>query len=235
MIEFRPYASSSAGNLYTVSDGETILMLECGLPWKKAQQLLEFRTSDIGGVLLTHSHMDHCRGAEGAAKAGLDIYASRQTFDALSVPEHRANAIEDGKLFEVGTWAIMPFGTIHDTEGSFGFYMADREGEGFLYITDSAYCPVRFKRLDVIAVECNFDAQILTDNIIEGRVPWFVGKRIRRSHFSLDTVIGLLKANDLSHCSAIHLLHLSSGNSDERLMIRKVQEATGIPTFACEE
>lgn len=240
MITFTPYASSSSGNMYTVSDGKTVVMLDCGLPWKKIRELLKFNTSGIEGVLLTHRHMDHCRGAKDAAKSGLDIYASRPTFDALQIPEHRANVIDGGKWnrprqFQIGTWTVFPFDVVHDTEGALGFYMVNLEGEAFLYLTDTAYSPVRFANLRVIAAECNFVGSILTENILEGRVPWFVGRRIRRSHCSLETFIELLRANDLSRCREIWLLHLSSGNSSEERMKREIQEATGIPCRACKE
>jgi phosphoribosyl 1,2-cyclic phosphodiesterase len=235
MITFTPYASSSSGNMYTVSDGKTVVMLDCGLPWKKIRELLKFNTANIAGVLLTHRHMDHCRGAKDAAKSGLDIYASKPTFDALQIPEHRSNVIENGKQFQIGTWAVFPFDVIHDTEGALGFYMVNEEGEAFLYLTDTAYSPVRFANLSVIAAECNFVGSILTENILEGRVPWFVGRRIRRSHCSLETFIELLKANDISKCREIHLLHLSSGNSSQDQMKREIQEATGIPVHVCEE
>jgi len=234
MITFTPYASSSAGNLYTVSDGKTVVVLDCGLPWKKARQLLQFKTSGIAGILITHSHGDHCKGVKDAAKSGLDVYASQPTFDALQVPAHRVNVIEAGKQFQIGTWSIVPFETIHDTEGSLGFYMVNPEGEGFLYLTDSAYSPVRFKNLHVISVECNFAGDILSQNIAEGRVPAIVGRRVRRSHCSLETLIELLKANDLSRCRAVYLLHLSDANSDQRLMVTKIQETLGVPVYVAE-
>jgi phosphoribosyl 1,2-cyclic phosphodiesterase len=186
MIDFRPYASSSSGNMYTVSDGKTVVMLDCGLPWKKTQELLRFKTA---GILLTHRRMDHCKGAKDAAKAGFDIYASQPTFDALQIAEHRKNVIEHGQQFQIGTWTVFPFNVVHDTEGTLGFYMVNSENEAFLYLTDTAYSPVRFARLQVIAAECNFSGDILTENILQGRVPWFVGKRIRRSHCSLETFI----------------------------------------------
>jgi phosphoribosyl 1,2-cyclic phosphodiesterase len=235
MITFTPYASSSSGNVYTVSDGQTTVLLDCGLPWKKIRELLRFRTSELAGILLTHSHMDHCKGAKDAAKSGIEIYASKATLDALQVAEHRANVVEAGEVFTVASWRVRPFETVHDTEGSLGFYMVGSDGEAFLYLTDSAYSPVRFKALSVIAVECNFQSDILTDNILEGRVPWMVGKRVRRSHASLDTVIDFLRANDLSKCREVWLLHLSAQNSDEERMRREVQRATGIPVYIGEE
>jgi phosphoribosyl 1,2-cyclic phosphodiesterase len=233
MITFAPYASGSTGNIYTVTDGETPIMLDCGIPWNKIRKLLSFNTSTIRGVLLTHRHFDHCKGAKDAAKAGLDLYASKETFDALQIPEHRANEVKAGEQFKIGTWTILPFEAVHDVEGSLAFYMVNSKEEAFLYLTDSAYSPVRFKGLHVIAAECNFQSDILTENILEGRIPWFVGRRIRRSHFSLEEFIKMLKANDLSLCRELHLLHMSSGNADEAKMIKEVQRATGIPTYAC--
>lgn len=232
MITFTPYATGSTGNLYTVFDGETTILLDCGIRWARVRELLNFKTSGISGVVLSHRHMDHCLGAGDAARSGIDIYASKQTFEALDIPAHRMNEVISGERFSIGTWTIIPFDVVHDVEGSLGFYMANKAGEAFLYLTDSAYSPVRFSNLVVIAVECNFVNDILTDNILEGRIPWFVGKRIRRSHFSLEAFIEMLKANDLSKCRELHLLHMSSGNADEARMIKEVQRAVGIPVYA---
>ena len=48
----------------------------------------------------------------------------------------------------------------------------------------------------------------------------------------LNTVIGMLRANDLSRCREVWLLHLSDANSDEKEMQRRVQEETGIDARA---
>jgi phosphoribosyl 1,2-cyclic phosphodiesterase len=76
---------------------------------------------------------------------------------------------------------------------------------------------------------------ILSANILNGALPAVAGRRIRRNHMSLERLITMLKANDLTRCREIWLLHLSSGNSDEAKMVRTVQEATGIPCKACKE
>jgi phosphoribosyl 1,2-cyclic phosphodiesterase len=235
MIAFNPLWSSSLGNCYVVDDGATKVMLDCGIPWRKTRERLNFQTSDIAGVLLTHSHMDHCKGATDAGKAGLEIYASQDTFDKLvSVPVHRANAIEANKTFSIGSWKVLPFATVHDVPGALAFYMVNQEGEAFLYLTDSAYSPVTFKDLVVCAVECNFDPELLEDSILNGPSP-ALGRRIRRSHMSLDVLINLLKSNDLSKCRQIFLLHLSARNSDEAKMLAEVQKATGVAVYVCEQ
>lgn len=233
MITFTPYASGSSGNMYTVTDGQTTVMLDCGIPWKKIREALHFNTSGIGCILITHSHFDHCKSAEAAAKAGLDIYASRETLQALQISEHRKNVVEAGKVFVVGSWHIAPFTTVHDSPGALGFYMVNFEGEAFLYLTDSAYSPVRFGALHTIAVECNFVDSILSENILSGAIPKFVGQRVRHNHLGLDVLLGLLRANDLSRCRMIYLLHLSNANSDELRMIEEVKKATGVPVYAC--
>ena len=100
-----------------------------------------------------------------------------------------------------------------------------------LYMTDTEYSKARFKRLDVIAVECNFASDILSKNIINGSVPASLGHRIRRTHMNLDTVKGMLAANDLSHCREVWLLHLSAQNSDEERFRREIQALTGVPVY----
>lgn len=234
MITFTPYASGSSGNLYTVSDGITTIMLDCGIPWRKVREALNFKTSEVAGILLTHLHQDHIKGANEAARQGMDIYASKETITAVNGPEYHNNVVSDGQLFRIGTWRIRAFSTVHDTLGAFGYYMMNKDGEAFLYLTDSMYAPVRFAGLKVISIECNFVSEILTNNIFSGAMPAKVGHRTRRTHFSQESVIEFLKANDLSNCAAIHLLHLSDRNSDEARMIRAVQEATGIPCRAAQ-
>jgi len=53
--------------------------------------------------------------------------------------------------------------------------------------------------------------------------------RLLQSHFSLANVKQFLRANDLSSCAEIILLHLSnSGNSNAEQMIKEIEEQTGI-------
>jgi phosphoribosyl 1,2-cyclic phosphodiesterase len=231
-MEIVTLASGSRGNCYMVDDGNTQVLIEIGIPWKQIQRDLDFRTSKIQFALLSHSHKDHSGHAKDALKSGLDVYALQSTIDALGLSGHRIHAIKAHESFRVGSWTVLPFDVEHDVE-ALGFLLGNADGERLLYLTDTSYSKYRFEGLSYIMAECNNISELLSKNILEGNIPAIVGKRVRRSHMSLENLISMLKANDLSKCRQIFLMHLSDGNSDEARMKREVQAATGIPTEAC--
>ncbi|HLR58876.1 MAG TPA: MBL fold metallo-hydrolase [Pseudogracilibacillus sp.] len=226
MIEFKSHASGSSGNLYTLSDGNETLMIEAGIRFKDIQKALDFKLSNVEGVLLSHSHGDHSKSVKNVLKAGIPVYMLEETRQELDLKHHRIKIIEAGKQFDLGSYKILPFNIQHDVPGV-GFLIQSKAGKRTLFITDSYYCKYKFKNLNIIAIEANYSQEILDDNILNGRVPQVMRRRLMQSHFSLENVINFLKANDLSIVDEIHLLHLSDTNSNEKEFKTKVQEATG--------
>ena len=227
MIEIKTLATGSTGNCYWITDGKTPLLLECGISFKNIQKALNFKTSDIAGVLVTHEHKDHCKAVREVADRGLDIYMSPGTKEAIGIEHHRIKAVENKKQFNLGTWTILPFDTEHDTAEPFGFLLANQEGDKLLFLTDTYYCRYKFKGITHLMVECNYSMKILDENVTTGRIHKSLRKRVMQSHFSLENLLEFLKANDLSRVQEIHLLHLSDTNSNEELFKREVQQATG--------
>ena len=161
---------------------------------------------------------------------------SKGTADALGVSDHhRTHVANKNETFSCAGWRVVPIELQHDAAEPIGFLIepADRD-DSLLFIPDTAFIENRIYGVGQIAVECNHIGDVLSDNIINGHLPAVVGRRVRRNHMSLETLIHMLKSNDLSHCRRIFLLHLSDINSDEKRMVREVQEATGIPTEAVE-
>lgn len=231
MIQIAPFASGSKGNCYRVTDGRTPLLLECGIRYKDIQRVLNFKVSGIAGCLITHEHKDHCKAIKDIMKAGIDCYMSQGTAEALGVSGHRSHIIKPKKQFRIGTWMILPFETEHDAAEPLGFLLANQLGGKLLYVTDSYYCRYRFKGLTHIMVECNYSADILTENVGAGLVPKELKSRILKSHFSLENVKEFLKANDISRIREIWLIHLSDGNSNAERFKREIQELTGKMVF----
>ncbi len=232
MITVKSLASSSLGNAYTISDGESTLLLECGIPWKKIQKGLGYKTTGLAGCLVSHYHGDHAKSVADACRNGIDVYASAETFDHVgALNHHRAKPVLPGQPWSIGTWIITAFPTEHDTPGSLGFLMRNNEGEPALFLTDSAYSRYRFPPLHTVIIEANFSLDIVDRNIEEGVIDASRRKRLIETHMSIERVCDLLKANDLSQCRAIHLIHLSEDNSDEERFLQMVVEETGIPTY----
>lgn len=212
------------------------MLLECGLPWKKIREGLNFETSDLDGCLVTHSHGDHCKAAGDLMTAGIDLYATKEAFAEMGVKSHfhRFIPVVQNMMFRIGGfWLVVPFITQHDAPGSVGFVINSQESaDTVLFLTDTAYCRYNFPdRFTAIMIEANFSESILQHNVDAGLIDAARAKRVRENHMSIGRVLDFLKANDLSRCRAIHLIHLSDGNSNADIFKRMVQEATGIPTF----
>lgn len=226
-MEFKQYASSSNGNMYTVSDGQTILLLEAGVPFNNVKKNLGFTVSAIDGCLVTHEHMDHAKACKDLLKAGIELYTSRGTADALGLSAtYNLHYVQAEKQFQVNTLRVLPLAIEHDCVEPLGFLIQSTiDGDKLLFITDTHYIRYRFKGLTHIAAECNHSLRLIESLEPNRR------KRLMETHMSLETLLEMLKANDLSRVKEIHLLHLSDGNSDEAEFKRAVMRLTGKPVY----
>lgn len=218
------FASSSSGNLYRVSDGQTPLLIECGLPIKAIKQALGYRLSDIRACLVSHAHADHSRAVRELMRAGVDCWMSPETQKALGVVlEHRSIPLRPHDWKRIESWRLVAFPTEHDCPGSLGFILASGN-EKILYLTDSFYVKYRFQGLTHVMIEANWSKETLSPDLDPA-----VKRRLIRSHMSLENVLKFLAANDLSQVREIILIHLSDGNSDAAMFRRAVERATGKP------
>lgn len=227
MIDIKTIATGSKGNCYRVSDGSTALLLEAGISFKQIQQGLEFKTSEIAGVLISHEHQDHCKGVEGCLKRGMTIYMSQGTKDGMGLTDVQIRIIKSKEQFRIGTWTILPFDVQHDVNEPLGFLLQSDNGGKLLFATDTYYIKYKFSGLTHLMIECNYDEQTLRENNEKGIVNDFLVKRVMRSHFSLENLLNFFAANDLSRVEEIHLLHLSDNNSNVERIFKAVARATG--------
>lgn len=228
MLDFQVIASGSRGNAYLVTDGRTPLLLEAGL---KARTLRKrgVQLSQVEGCLVTHEHQDHASGVVDLLKASVDVYLSQGTIDTLRVAGHRIHPVKARVQFSIGTWTIMPFDVPHDAEEPLGFLLTNQVKEKLLFVTDAHYVPYRFQGLTHVAIEANFDPEILKRNVELGALHPEVGKRLWSRHMSIETVKRFCQANDLSQVEQIFILHLSDGNSDAASFQNQIESLTGIP------
>lgn len=230
MISIKPIASGSTGNAYYISDGETALLLEAGISIKSLKIGTAYKLSGVAGCLCSHAHSDHSKAVKDVMKLGINCYMSKGTAKQLNLSGHRLKTVESLKQFNIGSWTILPFDVEHDCIEPLGFLLQSGK-EKILFITDSAYCRYLFKGVTRLMIECNYQLEILNENVKNGKIPVAMKNRILNSHFELNNVVEFIKTLDLSHLKETWLLHLSDGNSNAEQMKKAVQAVSGKPVY----
>ena len=202
--------SESFGNGYILQSRDEVLLIEAGVRLNMVKAALDFDLSTVVGAIQSHIHGDHFKYAGDYAKAGINIYTSRETIEASGITGHRVHPIESGRIFKLGMFQILPFDVPHGVK-CHGFLIQHPTCGKLLFATDCAYIPGKFVGLSTIMVECNYQDELLTTERPVG------------SHMSLTTCMDFLKATDMKSVRNIILLHLSSSHSNSMLFIREVK------------
>jgi phosphoribosyl 1,2-cyclic phosphodiesterase len=223
IMKFVQHYSSSRGNLYVVEAANGCrLLLECGVRWPVLQKALQYNFDGLEGCLLTHEHKDHSQATEDLIKAGIDVYASEGTFDAIEPSlslTRRANVCDDGTIIKTESFFIFPFVMIHDAAQPLGYIVHEKDAQEYLlFCPDSAFLRQTFGiKFTIVALECSYDKAILQNRVDAGDIHEEVAKRIAGSHAEKDTTLKYLQnCCDLSRCRQIHLIHTSGVNLNKR-------------------
>ena len=226
-MDIKVIASGSSGNAYLIGDGKTRLLFDAGIPFKRIQIGCGFKTSSIDACLVTHRHGDHAAAIPKLLQRGITVYSNA---DVAGLYEG-VQELTECKEHTIGTLRILPFAAEHDVP-CYGYQVTSTlTGEKLVYITDSAYVKYTFAGLTHLMVEANYAQEIIIDNAKNERIPLHLAERVIKTHMSIETLLGLLKANDMTNVRQIYLLHLSDGNSDAEAFKRRVQQETGAEVY----
>jgi phosphoribosyl 1,2-cyclic phosphodiesterase len=193
-LELCILASGSAGNAALVRSPSGILMIDAGIGPRSFSERLDgtgVLVPDISALCLTHLDGDHFSPRWSSTLLRLNIavhcHANKVAGLALSCPELMplVRPFDCMPFSPVDGLTCDPIHCAHDTLGSHGFVI---HGFGYRigYATDLGRVPRylldRFRNLDCIALEANYDPQMQADS---GR-PWFLRRRITggRGHLS---------------------------------------------------
>lgn len=229
---FRSLASSSKGNAYLVTDGETTILIECGISYKQLEKRTGYQMAQIAACFITHEHDDHSHAVEQIIKHGIPLYASEGTARALTLGD--IEIIEPNEPVKIGALRVMAFPVTHDAAQPVGYLVDDmRTRERLFFATDTRGLGYRVNRPTYIAVECNYEERLLDRS---EKLPLSRKERIRHTHFEVSDVIRWLHKQDLSGVLTIWLLHLSAGNSRAEIWQRRFErEFPGITIRICPE
>lgn len=240
------FGSSSSGNCYYAElnrkDGQppVKLLLEAGIPYKEIVRKATNEGIDltqIDAVLVTHSHMDHCRAVIDLQSRGAVVFANK----AITGGTYKTT-LEDGVLKVIApNTTVLPFLVEHDAPDPFGFFISTGV-ERILFVNDCKYFKADLSKIqfDYIMIESNYDGQTIHfayQNAKEEHDAQNIKRyeRLINSHMSISHCIDQLNKLDLSHCKAIFLMHLSDRHANENVFKMRVNQATKIPTFVCKK
>ena len=236
-MELIVLGSSSFGNGYILkASNNSSLIIEGGVKFSEVKKAMNFDISGIKGLIYTHSHLDHAKYVSEYVKAGIAVGATKGELEAKNIKNTtEAVELEYGSISHFGEFNVLPFPIVHDTPQPAGFLIKHTECGITLFVTDTHYIHNKFKGLNNIIIEANYDKNIMFKRVAENKLHQSVASRSRGSHMELQTTLGFLQANDLSNVTNIVLIHLSGGNSNAENFKDSVEKLTGKQTYIAEK
>ena len=232
-------ASGSSGNALLVVAGDgAALLIDAGLGVRTLKAAMEKRGVDparLAGILLTHEHIDHVRGAIPLArKLNTPLISTSGTLETLFAQESRDaphQVLAAGDEAGVGAFGVRAVGVSHDAADPIGFRVAWGD-QALAYATDTGTVTPAFREacegVALIAVEANHDIHKLRF----GPYPDALKARIlgRNGHLSNNAACDLALSHTHDHGPVcIWLSHLSEVNNTPRMALnywqRRFREA----------
>lgn len=217
MITLYVLGSGSRGNCCAVESEGVALLIDAGFSAREVERRAHSVGLDltrVAGIVLTHEHGDHARGAAGLAyRLGVPVLTAHGTWSRLAraMPEAEHRPLGLCARVEVGPFAIDACPTSHDAVESLAVVVRDANGSsvGLAYDLGRATTAVRYllRQLSAIVLEANHDeVQLRTSEY-----PPVVQRRIAGSGGHLSNRAAAQLLAELCHpgLSVVVLAHLS--------------------------
>lgn len=220
MITFLSLTSGSSGNATFVSDGDSKILIDCGMSGSRLKSSLadiDVDIADLDAVLITHEHSDHIKGLGVIArKYHIPIYATFKTFSGMKnigeFDDSLKNAIS-GEL-EIGNIGIKAFSIPHDAADPVGYnFFIDNQkltlATDIGKMDDLVFDSIKGSKY--VILESNHDVDILR----LGSYPYSLKKRILSPYGHLSNEDAAKTALRLAETGTEHfmLAHLSRENN----------------------
>ena len=211
--------TGSSGNSTLVEAGETRVLVDAGFSGRDLVRRLAHAglpPEGIHGIVITHDHSDHTRGAGVFSRRnGTPIYVTQPTLTAcpkIFLGTEKVVVYQATSPFRIGQIRVEPFLTIHDAVDPVAVALVDEETDTRIGIATDLGRPTAQVRLalkdsDFLILEANHDQVLLRNS----SYPWSVQQRISSSHGHLSNHDAAHLACDLLHprLAGIVLAHLS--------------------------
>ena len=227
-MQFASLGSGSSGNSFVVKQNKSLLMVDCGFAIQDIVSRLERlnETPDsFSGILLTHEHEDHVKGAfKFANKFKIPIWLSYGTFKMcekhiIKSYEIDLNMIDSHNTFEIKDFLVEPFPVPHDAREPTQFTLSNGNHKlGILTDTGSSTPHIEkvLQNLDALIIEFNHDLNLLESS----EYAYSLKKRIsgKLGHLDNQTAADILGKIQYKKLKYLVAAHLSEKNNTEDLV-----------------
>jgi phosphoribosyl 1,2-cyclic phosphodiesterase len=226
-MRFASLGSGSAGNCMVIEQSTTRILLDCGFGVREVVNRLQrfnLAPEQITGVLVTHEHDDHAKGAfKFAAKYNIPVWLSHGSLrmceryfpeNALDKAKVTLNTIDSHTKFHIEAIEITPYPVPHDAREPTQFTFSDGKHK-LGVLTDAGASTQHIEQVlsgcDALVLECNHDLNMLQN----GAYPYSLKKRVgsRLGHLDNASAAALLAKLDNSKLKHIIAAHLSAKNN----------------------
>ena len=225
--------SGSSGNSIFVSENNTKILIDAGMPGKKIDEALKTigqKAEELDGIFVTHEHSDHTKGVGVLSrKYDIPIFANDKTWSAMEksigkIKESNIRIIDRRSTVEIGGLSVKSFVIPHDAIAPVGYTIAGKNklvsvATDLGIFTEEIYSNI--KDSDSILLECNHDISMLK----YGPYPYILKRRILSEvgHLSNDdcgkALVNIAKCGE---GKKILLGHLSKTNNHPDLAYQTV-------------
>jgi phosphoribosyl 1,2-cyclic phosphodiesterase len=219
MAILKVLSSGSHGNCYLLQCANETLILELGIKWGDILKGLNYNLGCVCGCLCSHLHSDHSRSIQNAISFGLSVYSCEEVANTY-VGVETLNLKEKTRIGK--GFIVQPIKLFHNVE-CYGFLIQHEEFGKIVFATDTNSVPYKFKGVQHWLLESNYDNDILIDNACND----VYSRSASENHLEINDTIEVLKRNYSSELQNVVLIHLSSGNSNEKDFKERVQQELG--------
>lgn len=234
MIRYAVLGSGSCGNSYIFQNRHESILVDAGYSCREILRRMDacgFSAGSLKGIILTHTHNDHFRGAEVLArKLSVPVYLHHKHDPAalFSNPPGEIIGISSTKTFEIAGFSLHPMKTSHDSPHSLSFSIVHKDFS-FSIITDTGKTDDTMLSAaagsDILFLEANYDF----DMLMEGPYPYHLKKRIASSlgHLSNDDAVRFvneIQLMDNPGLKKVYFCHLSGTNNHPDLLKRYLKQ-----------
>jgi phosphoribosyl 1,2-cyclic phosphodiesterase len=224
-------ASGSSGNAILVDDGETRVLVDCGIgPRILATRLKAagVRPEEVSAILVTHEHIDHTKGiAQAVAKWRWQVIGSAGTIRGLSPTlRHKAKPVVERTT--VGGLQIETIRVSHDANEPTAYSISSTASGMRAGIAHDLGEPTEkliktFHGADLLCIEANHCRVMLRD----GPYPAYLKARVagELGHLSNDQSAAFIDAVSTANLQAVLLLHLSAVNNAPPVAVSATRRA----------